>query len=268
MSVARFAQLPELRDPLPDSMMAVDDTHTARVPISSQVQMAFARAQDALEAFHDLTVSEVNPSAALRPFAHYALIRMACEGGGLGSWLLRPSRKDGRVFRSLNLEFTHHADARDFASTLTGAGRNTATPELDSVLIRLNELKDTVSQLRERELRPIPSWSNILIDVSPPRGRTRAGHDPDSPFVVWKIASAFLHGSSSTVRALSDLEQLGDFGVSRTASVEMRPSWRVLAASFGSCVQMLHDLSERYEFLATHNYSQRPLLPPAVPRER
>ncbi|MBF4563427.1 hypothetical protein ITJ43_14940 [Microbacterium sp. VKM Ac-2870] len=260
VSVARFHQLGELREPIPESMMAVDDGHTARVPISSQVQMAFGRAHDSLEAFHDLTVRGVNAAATLRPYAHYALLRMACEGAGLAQWLLRPSRKYGRVLRSLNLEFTHHEDAKEFSSILSGDRSNRASPELDRILQRLNELKDTVPQLRERQLGRIPSWSDILIDLSPPRGPRRGGHAPESPFVTWKIATAFLHGSSATVRALSDIQQRTEFGANRVASVEMRPSWRVLAASFAVCVQMLDDLSQRHEFLATHDYSQRALL--------
>lgn len=238
-------------------MLQIEDGHTARVPISTQVQMAAARSRDAIEAFHDLTVEEVNGSAVLRPFAHYALIRMACEGAGLGLWLMRPAVKAKRVYRSLNLEFTHDQDARDFSATFTREPRNRATPELDRFLARLNELKDTVSQLREMELKRIPAWSDILVDISPTLGRNAGGHSPDSPFIVWKIASAFLHGSSATVRALSDLEQLTDFGENRMAQMEMRPSWRLLAASFASCVQMLYDLYERYGYLATHDYAGR-----------
>jgi hypothetical protein len=221
--------------------------------------MASARARDALEAFRDLTVEEANDSAMLRPFAHYALVRMACEGAGLGLWLMRPAVKARRVHRSLNLEFTHDQDARDFSATLTRQPRNQATPELDRFLARLNELKNSVSQLRELELKRIPAWSDILVDISPPLGRSTAGHAPDSPFVIWKVASAFLHGSSVTMRALSDLEQLTDFGENRMATMEMRPSWRLLAASFGTCVQMLYNLYERYEFLGTHDYAQRPV---------
>ncbi|KEP72295.1 hypothetical protein HR12_47255 [Microbacterium sp. SUBG005] len=75
--------------------------------------------------------------------------------------------------------------------------------------------------------------------------------------MVWKVASAFLHGSTTTARMLSDLEQLTDFDERRIASMEMKPSWRVLAASYGTCVQMLYDLQERYEYLATHDYGKR-----------
>jgi len=263
VSVQRFQRLGEHPDPLPGSMLSVDDGHTARVPISTQVQMASARARDALEAFHDLTVEEVNAAATLRPFAHYALIRMACEAAGLGRWLLRPEKKYKRVHRSLNLEFSHDQDAREFSATLTRQPRNAATPELDKFLDRLNELKNTVSQLREVELKRIPQWSDILVDISPPLGRTTGGHAPDSPFVVWKIASAFLHGSTATMRALSDLEQLTNFGPNRMATMQLSPSWRVLAASYGTCVQMLYDLYERYEHLATHDYSHRRVELPA-----
>lgn len=257
LSVDRLEQLGHLPAPLADSMLSIEDGHTARVPISSQVQMATARGRDALEAFRDLTVKDVNQSAVLRPFAHYALIRQACEGAALGRWLLRPNVKAKRVERSLNLEFTHDQDARNFARTMTRQPRNAASPELDRTLARLNELKDTVSQLREVELKGIPSWTDILVDISPPLGRTKGGHAPDSPVVIWKIASAFLHGSSTTARMLSDLKQLTEFDERRMASMQLTPSWRVLASSFGACVQMLYDLYERYDHLATHDYSGR-----------
>lgn len=254
----RLERVAELSIVLPGSMLAVDDGHTARVPISSQVQITTARAWDALEAFRDLTVTEINPSAALRPFAHYSLIRMACEGAGLGLWLLRPGQKAKRVRRSLNLELTHHYETWDLSHTLTGASRTRALSADDSVVRRLNELKNTVSQLREIELSTIPSWSDILLDVSP-RPAPGCGHPADSPYLVWKVASAFLHGSSGTMRSLSDLEQLTDFAENGIASMEMRPSWRMLAASFGVCVQMLCDLQDRFEYLATHDYSHRTL---------
>lgn len=253
LSEMRFKKLGDLPDPTPGSMLAVENGHTARVPITSQVQMATARARDALEAFSDLTVT----AGVLRPFAHYSLIRQASEGVALARWLLRPDKKYKRVQRSLNLEFTHDQDARDFAATLTRTDRNAASPALDQTLARLNELKDTVSQLREMPLKRVPSWTNILVDISPPLGRTTSGHAPDSPVVVWKIASAFLHGSATTARMLSDLEQLTDFDEHRIASMELKPSWRVLAASYGTCVQMLYDLHERYEYLATHDYGKR-----------
>ena len=56
---------------------------------------------------------------------------------------------------------------------------------------------------------------------------------------------------------LSDLQQLSDFDERRIASMEIKPSWRVLAASYGACVQMLFDLHERYKYLATHDYGRR-----------
>lgn len=253
LSEMRFKELGEMADPLAGSMLDVENGHTARVPITSQVQMAAARAKDALEAFSDLTVT----AGVLRPFAHYSLIRQASEGAALAQWLLRPGVKYKRVHRSLNLEFSHDEDAREFARTYTREPRNAASPELNRTLRRLNELKDTVSQLREMELKHIPSWTDILIDISPPLGRTTGGHAPDSPLVVWKIASAFLHGSSTTVRMLSDLQQLTEFDERRIASMQITPSWRVLAASYGTCVQMLYDLHERYDYLATHDYGKR-----------
>lgn len=256
-SVKRFEELDDLPGPLPGSMLSREDEHTARVPISSQVQMATARARDALEAFHDLTVAEVNPSAALRPFAHYALIRQACEGAALGHWLLRPGKKAKRVHRSLNLEFTHDHDAREFARTVSGQKRNSASPELDRSIERLNQLKDTVSQLREMELKHIPSWTDILSDISPPIGRTTKVRQPNSPLVIWKVASAFLHGSSTTTRVLSDLQQISAFNERQIASMQITPSWRLLAASYGTCVNMLHVLYGRYHFLSTHDYESR-----------
>ncbi|MDU0366864.1 hypothetical protein RWH45_06525 [Microbacterium sp. KSW4-17] len=257
LSLMRFEQLDDLSAPRVGSMLAVEDGHTTRVPISSQVQMAAARARDALEAFRDLTIAETNPAAVLRPFAHYALIRQASEGAALGLWLLRPDVKAKRVHRSLNLEFTHDQDAREFARTFTRERRNAASSTLDHTLMRLNELKDTVPQLREIALKRIPSWTDILVDISPPLGRSADGHAPNSPVVVWKIASAFLHGSSTTTRMLSDLRQLTDFDERRIASMQITPSWRVLAASYGTCVQMLYDLRDRYERLAAHDYSGR-----------
>lgn len=258
-SLERFQQLGDLPSPKEDSVLAIEDVHTQRVPISAQVLWTSARARDALEAFRDLSNAGDASAGVLRPFAHYALIRQACEAAALGQWLLRPHKKMKRVLRSLNLEFTHAHDAHGLLVSVNRREKNTSTEQLTRTIRRLNELKSSVSQLREIELKRIPSWTDVLTDVSPPIGKTADGHALNSPLIIWKIASAFLHGSSTSARLLSDLSQVSGFDDRRMAEMELKPSWRVLAPSFQTCVQQLLDLYERYDFLATHDYADKAL---------
>ncbi|WP_433675596.1 hypothetical protein [Microbacterium gorillae] len=252
-----YETLEPLPAPLPGSMLAIEDTHTARVPLSTQVRSAWARAYDALGGFVDMSTVADGMYVA-RPFAHHALIRMACEATALGLWLLRPERKFRRVYRSLCLEYTHAGDVLGLSRTLTGAATHN-TDEHDEIVVRLNELMNTVSQLRETKLQAIPRWSDILRDISPtvPAG---AGHGADSPLVIWKTSSAFLHGSETTVRLLSEIEMLTPYeGDLKLASAQLRPSWRLLASYYQMCVELLLDLSIRYLTLGTTDYSGKDL---------
>lgn len=250
-----FRSLPELPEIRKGSVLSVEDTHTARVPISTQVVAAYGRASDALEAMIDGMVDETNQRIVARPFAQYALLRMACEAAALAMWLIKPSKKARRVYRSLCLEKVHAEDAINLIRTIERRRSESVQRAEEGhvrLLERLDELKNSVPQLREMELGRLPRWTDILTDVS----RTRApgaGHSVASPVVVWRIASAFVHGSSTTVRQLSDIEILGDLGDGVSAAA-IRPSWRMLAGSFGACVDLLAEVNARYAELATHDY--------------
>lgn len=246
-------ELPEIQE---GSVLSIEDQHTARVPISTQVVAAHGRASDALDAMIDGMVDETTQRIVARPFAQYALLRMACEGAALAMWLIKPSRKARRVYRSLCLEKVHAEDAISLIRTIEHRGSESAQRAEEGhakLLKRLDELKNSVPQLREVELGPLPSWTDILIDVSPTRP-PGAGHSVASPVVVWRVASAFVHGSSTTVRLLSDIEILGELGGGMSAAA-IRPSWRMLAGSFMACVLLLREVSERYTYLATHDHN-------------
>lgn len=242
-----FAPLSRPRD---GSALAADDAVTRTRPISAQVQMAANVALDPLEAFRDLV-----GQGELRPFAHPTLIRQACESAGLGTWLLQPNDRNERVLRSLNLEYTHEQDAHRTAQTMMKRDVNGAQTKLDEKLQRLEEIKNGLGEgFHETKLKGIPPWTTILTDVSPPINRAAQGHGPDSPVVVWKAASAFLHGSFTTARKLSNEKHLTDFDESEVASGELTPSWQLLSGWFGTCVVMLRRLYIRYNHLATHDY--------------
>lgn len=122
---------------------------------------------------------------------------------------------------------------------------------------RLNQLKDTVGPLRQVELGPPPRYTAILTAVSPKRrDSNRVGYEISSPLVVWKVSSAFLHGSEQVVRALSDVRQMDEF-TDGVASFEITPSIQMLAVSIRTCVDLIAQLDERYIYLATHDYAGR-----------
>lgn len=192
------------------------------------------------------------------PFSLYSLIRAAVEAAAVAMWLVKSSKKADRVFRALQIAFRDTNETLRFAELLKGrGGASPAREATQRTIDRLNELKNTVGPLRQVELGNPPTYTTILTSVSPKR-RGEVGHELSSPLIVWKASSGFLHGSDQMVRALSDIRQIDDFeeGI---ASFEITPSIQMLAVSIRTVVDLIAELDERYMFLATHDYAQRPV---------
>lgn len=125
------------------------------------------------------------------------------------------------------------------------------------VTARLTELKDTVGQLRQKPLTVPPRYTEILKSVStntPHNGSAR--YSLASPLVIWKISTAFIHGSGQLVHALSDFRQVTEFqdGV---ATVEVKPSVQMLAGALSATVNLITRGDQRFTYLATHDYAGR-----------
>lgn len=248
--------------PFPGSMLAFEDGLTAREPLSSLVRGMRNRAVDGLEMLLDATIHEDREVMWARPMAPYALLRMSVEALGVGMWLVQHSHRAERVFRGLRLSYEHQEDARDFSLVLAGRDeREGVIASHARVVARLNELKDAVAPLRQRELTGLPSYTQMLKAVSPPV-RPGETHSVDSPLVVWKMCSGFLHGNSTVMRALSDVEQMEEFA-GGIAGFMLTPKWGLIASCMLVCLRELQVLDARATFLGTHDYAQRPVSAPA-----
>jgi hypothetical protein len=130
----------------------------------------------------------------------------------------------------------------------------------EAVIARLVELKDALGDLRQKELGRPPRYTEILASVFKRSGGQEAGgratYSLDSPLIVWKISSAFIHGNEQVTRNLSDMNQVTEFR-GGMANFEATPSFRVIAQLVQSCVALLAELEEWYRYLATHNYAGR-----------
>ncbi len=82
----------------------------------------------------------------------------------------------------------------------------------------------------------------------------------DTPLVIWKIASGFLHGNSSIMRRLSDVEQVSDWQEG-LASFQLTPKWALIAGSMVVCVRELRRLDGRVNELSTTDYAGRVIAP-------
>ena len=255
----RYRELADqLPPPLAGSMLEVERAHTAREPVDTLVMTHRARASENLDRVFEMMIDNDNERLLAYPFSLYSLIRTAVEAAATSMWLIKSSKKSDRVLRALQLGYRNTQEALRFAELIMGKGAAApARRRAEKTIERLNYLKDTVGPLRQVELGPPPRYTAILTAVSPKsRDSDRAGHALSSPLVVWKASSAFLHGSEQVVRALSDVRQMDEF-TDGIASFEITPSIQMLAVSIGTCVDLIAQLDERYQYLATHNYAGR-----------
>lgn len=251
-----------MRTPLPEvaggSILDEEKTYTARAPIGALVLSQKARALDNLERLFDLMIDAQGERVVAHPFAPYSFIRTAIEATATGVWLIRSDRRADRVFRALQLEYRNVMERLRFVELVaTGPEVEDERAASRRIFDRLNELKDSLPPLRQRALSMPPKYTGILSAVSArdpaTGGRTYA---IDSPILVWKVASAFIHGSEDVIRALSDVRQLHDFE-NGAAAFEITPSLRMLGASASVCVDHLVEMENRYAYLATHDYAGR-----------
>lgn len=241
-------------------MLAAENAATAFDPVGYQVARHRVRAVDALEMLMGSMHDPVSGRMEARPMAMYALVRMSVEASAVALWTIQSAKKHDRIYRALQVAYPHLTEYADFASVV--AKEEDAAPYIefrDDKARRLIGLKNDVGTLRQRELTKPPKLWRILTAVSPtvPPGRP---HGVDSPYVIWKMTSAFLHGSDHLTRDLGDLEQVTESdGVGATFVV--KPSWSLLCSCVAACVVEVEKLDARVRFLATTAYGERSLLP-------
>jgi hypothetical protein len=260
----QYEQLGEHTAPHPGSVLHSERRHTAYTSIDTAVAELRARATDNLDQLFESMVDEENGLLLARPYAQYSMIRAVIESAATALWLIQSESKATRVLRCLQLSFRDANDRYSFSVLVRSRKKPGAVlserERRDKVIKRLNELKDTVGQLKQRELGYPPKYTEILKSVSEahrPKGEP-ATYDLTSPLVVWKVSSAFLHGNSHTVKALSDVRQLTEF-TEGIAQFEVTPNLGLIAASIGTCVATLSQLDERYTYLARHDHAGRPV---------
>ncbi|MGC5172076.1 hypothetical protein ACLQ2Q_15625 [Microbacterium sp. DT81.1] len=248
----------QLPPPVAGSMLDLERAHTAREPVDTLVMTHRARATENLDRVFEMMIDNDNEQLLAYPFSLYSLIRTAVEAAATSMWLIKSSKKSDRVLRALQLAYRNAQEALRFAELIKGKGGAAPVRNgTEKTIERLNQLKDTVGPLRQLDLGPPPSYTAILTAVSPKsRDLTRSGYEVSSPLVVWKASSAFLHGSEQVMRALSDVRQMNEF-TDGVASFEITPSIQMLAVSIRTCVDLVGQLDERYEYLATHDYAGR-----------
>ncbi len=250
----RFTALPsEMPDPAPGSVLQLEQRHTARQPIHTMVLSHRARATDNIARLFNLTLDLPKAQVRAYPFSGYSLIRTAVESAAVGLWLIQPNRKATRVLRALQSSKQHEYEAIQFIEMIRPREVAAAARERhEQILSRLEELKNTVPPLRQREIGPVPSYTEILASVSARDSQDRTRYDIHSPLLAWKISSSFIHGSEVVTRALSDMRQTTEFedGI---AQFEITPSLRLTAVLTSTCVSLIRDLDERYLYLASHD---------------
>ena len=256
---ASFYAIPTLHKPFDGSRLAFEDAATAYDPISALVVSSAARASDCLRQFFGF----VNPDEGQfvsSPFAHYALLRPSIEAAATAVWLIQNEKRNERIIRALRLSWHHAGEASQLVQTL-GGPKDTG----DKVRSRLTALRDQVPALRQLDLAKFPKYSAILSSITIPRppGDKRP---IETPLFLWKLASAFIHGSGHLVRHLSDVRQVTEWS-SGVASFEVTPSLRLQAVMAAAATEILVQASRRYLELATTDYASKPVPSPAVARD-
>lgn len=257
----RFASLGDLDDPKPNSVLSEERKATAYEPIHTIVVRHRSRAVDNLERTFDLMFDDGQSRLLAYPYSLYSLIRAAIESAALALWVITPNTKAARVIRSLQLTYRDTQERLQFTKLIADdADITVEQARCDGIIVRLTELKNTVGSLRQRTLTNPPKYGDVLRSLSGggPGGGGRQQFGLDSPLVAWKISTAFIHGSSQVVQALSDFRQLTEF-TDGIASAEVTPSLRVLAGTIHAAVDLITRADDRYGHLATHDYVDRPV---------
>lgn len=258
---SRFsALLPDLPEPSPGSVLRTERSHTAREPIDAMVLGQRARAVDNMARLFSLMFDEREQERVkVYPYSGYSLVRAAIESAAVGLWIIDPATKPARVLRALQRSYLHEVEAMRFIELVADASAvQGARLRHDRIVDRLVELKNTVGPLRQRSLGLPPAYTDILKSISDKDPLDRRRYAVTSPLVAWKISSAFIHGSETVVRSLSDIRQVGQFDEG-VATFEMTPSLRLIASVSATCVELIGRLDARYIKCATHDHSWRPV---------
>ena len=234
---------------------------TNPVPAEHIVMGHRARAYENIERIFETMIDRERGSVVAYPFSLYSMIRPAVEAAAVAMWVIKSNKKADRVFRSLQVAYGEAGEALRFAELWKGKMATSKVRQLtEATRERLRDQQQKVGPIRQLELTGIPKYTEILTAVSPKTPVQQGnGYEATSPLMVWKIASGVLHGNSNLIRAISDIRQVNDY-VNGSASFEITPSWRMIAGSLHACVRQLEELDERYNFLATHDYSSRPVI--------
>lgn len=217
-----------------------------------------ARAVDNLERAFDLMFDVQNDRVLASPYSLYSLIRRAIESAALGVWVLDSEHTADRVLRSLQLTFRDTNDRRQFVELVAPDPYVAKERErVEKIVARLTELKNTVDMLGQTQLGNPPQYTEILRSVSEPSTRNGPGrYSLISPLVVWKMSTAFIHGSGQLVQALSDFRQVTEF-TEGIADVEVTPSMQILAGCIHATVKLIVRGDARFTHLATHDHDGR-----------
>jgi hypothetical protein len=258
----RLREIPEeTPGPFAGSILYEEARYTAREPIATLVATNRARARDNLDRIFDLMIDDENAQLVAYPYSLYALIRASIESSATAMWLIQSDRRNDRVMRALQVSYRNTLDGVSLIR-LFGEPEVQAADEAraERTLTRLNELKDQIPQLRQKQLTGPPKYTEILKAVSRTPGGPRDTFEFSSPITVWKISSSFIHGSDQLSRILSDVRQLEEF-VDGVANFEFTPKVQLLAVGIAECVQLLIKVDERYAYLCTHDYGGRKVEP-------
>lgn len=258
----RFTQLPDtLPSPATRSVLHEERRHTRREMMDGLVIAHRARAMENLERLFAIMIDEQTRNVSAYPFSSYALIRASIENAATALWIIQSERKANRVLRSLQITYRNTLERLNFVKLLAGQndGLEREVERARRAIDRLNELKDTAGALRQKELGYPPKYTNILEAVST-RDRTPGARHFElaSPLTIWKISSAFLHGSDDVIRSLSDVRQQGEF-IDGTAHFEVTPNMQLQTAAIAQCVDLIDRIDARYTHLATHDHAGRPV---------
>lgn len=259
----RFVALPKsLEPPKTGSMLFQEEELTSPMPADHIVMGHRARAYENIERIFETIFNSEQGVPVAYPFSLYSMIRPAVEAAAVAMWVIKSHKKADRVFRSLRVAYGEAGETLRFAELWMGKKATAKVRQsTEAARERLRKQQQRVGAIRQLELTGIPKYTDILTAVSPKKpARLGEGYEATSPLIVWKIASGVLHGNSNLIRAISDIRQINDF-VNGTAAFEITPSWRMIAGSLHACVLQLEELDKRYNFLATHDYSGRPVVP-------
>ncbi|MGY6652810.1 hypothetical protein ACXIZN_11630 [Amycolatopsis sp. TRM77291] len=186
----------------PGSPLAGDDRDTAPYQLSHAAQASLLSAIEHLHTIRMLVVK----AGALHARSPFTLMRSAIESGATVIWLLRPTLRNERILRRLQLRWADALDREGIINDL-GAPQNSTIEKSRQAILDVATRKKMTNDQRSLAIGRKVTYASIVKEAAGPGlSITNPGHI----MAIWSLLSGIAHGSQRAQIDLLEKAVLGE----------------------------------------------------------